>query len=568
MDRKKLTLGYDDFKEVMIKNLYYVDKTDMIREFLDSNGKVVLITRPRRFGKTLNLSMIRRFFEDERTSDGERIDNGGLFDGLAISKSGEPYLQYQEKYPVISLSLKEAKQENFDDAYLMIRKQISAEFRRHDYVLRGDALTENDRENFRQIAAMEDDGGLYLDALQFLSECLYRYHGQNAYILIDEYDVPLETAYVKGFYDRMIGFIRSLFGSALKGNPYLEKGIITGCLRISRESIFTGLNNLEVHSILSNYYSSSFGFTEGEVRGMLAYYGLGDRFPEVREWYDGYRFGTSEIYNPWSIISYIKNALAADFLPRPYWSNTSSNSIVRELVEEADGETRKELETLMEGGTIEKPVHEEITYGDVHTSKDNLWNFLFFTGYLKAAEKRMEGVDIFLRMSIPNTEVGSVYRQSILSWFGEKVSHTDRTPLIKALEEGDVQAAESFVSDQLLQTISYFDYAENYYHGFLTGLLSGFDQYEVQSNRESGTGRPDLILKTPAIRKGKVIILELKTASGVADMEKKCREGLAQIEKKGYGEDFHKEGYPIVWKYAVCFYRKDCMFMGGEHIGV
>ena len=558
MDRKKLTLGYDDFRRVIDENLYYVDKTDMIREFLDSSGQVVLITRPRRFGKTLNLSMIRRFFEDERTADGGKIDNAGLFDCLAISKSGETYLKHQQKYPVISLSLKEAKQENFDDAYLMIRKQISAEFRRHDYILHGDALTEDDRETYRKVAAMEDDGGLYLDALQFLSECLYRYHGRNAYILIDEYDVPLETAYVKGFYDRMIGFIRSLFGSALKGNPYLEKGIITGCLRISRESIFTGLNNLEVHSILSNYYCSSFGFTEGEVREMLAYYDLADRFQEVREWYDGYRFGTLEIYNPWSIISYVKNALAEDFLPRPYWSNTSSNSIVRELVEEADGETRKELETLMEGGTIEKPVHEEITYGDVHTSKDNLWNFLFFTGYLKAEEKRQEGRHIFLRMSIPNEEIAAIYESSISEWFNQKVSRTDRTPLIKALEEGDVQAAEDFISGQLADTISYFDYAENYYHGFLTGLLSGFDGYHVLSNRESGTGRPDLILQENRFR-GRAIVLELKAAKAIAEMEELCEEALRQIEKEDYAAPLEADGYNPILKYGVCFFKKGCM---------
>ena len=559
MNKKKIPIGYEDFKELIDKNLYFVDKSPMIKELLDSAGKSILLTRPRRFGKTLNLSMIRRFFEDERTEAGEKIDNEYLFDDLAIADCGEAYLCHQQQYPVINLSLKSAKQPTYAMAYSMLKRGIIREFARHQYLLKGE-LTQPNKKKFEEILSGKEDETLYIDALQFLSECLAEYHGKNVIILIDEYDVPLENAYFAGFYDEMIAFIRSLFESALKTNPYLERGIITGCLRISRESIFTGLNNLQIHSILSSYYDSSFGFTEEEVKDLLAYYELPEKYEELKRWYDGYRFGNAEIYNPWSILNYTVEALANPHgFPKAYWSNTSSNSIVRELIEEADSPTRADLETLMDGGTIEKPVHEEITYGDIHTSNDNLWNFLFFTGYLKACGQRQENRQILLKLSVPNEEIALIYEDSIKNWFDRKMEQTDRSPLLRALEEGDCETAEEFISDQLMDTISYFDYAESYYHGFLTGLLKNSSHYEVLSNRESGTGRPDLTLKTAAIRKGRVILLEVKLASGVADMERKCDEALRQIAEKRYDAPFRAEGYPKVESYGICFYKKECM---------
>ncbi|MBQ8562620.1 MAG: AAA family ATPase, partial [Firmicutes bacterium] len=418
MNKKRIPIGYEDFKEVIQEDLYFVDKTLLINELLTSSAKTTLITRPRRFGKTLNLSMIRRFFEDERTEQGERIDNGSLFDGLKICGCGEDVMKHQQQYPVISLSLKSGKQPDFELAYTMLKRQLVSEFNRHRYILNGNLLTAEQAERYRNCLRDDGERSLYTDALAFLSECLAKYHGRKVFILVDEYDVPLENAYFAGFYEEMIGFIRSLFESALKTNPYLEQGVITGCLRISRESIFTGLNNLEIHSVLSPYYSDCFGFTAEEVETCLAYYGLMEKYPELKDWYDGYRFGSSEIYNPWSILNYIKMGIAdVQALPRPYWSNTSSNAFVRELVEEADEETRKELEILMDGRLIEKPVHEEITYGDIHATKDNLWNFLFFTGYLKAGKQRQENETIYVEMSIPNKEITSIYRQSILAWF-------------------------------------------------------------------------------------------------------------------------------------------------------
>ena len=555
----------EDFKEIIEKNGYFVDKTLMIRELIESNAKVTLFTRPRRFGKTLNQSMIRRFFEDEINERGEKNDNGYLFDGLAVSRCGEDILRHQQQYPVISLSLKSAKQPDFDTAYGNICREIADEFRRHRYVLEAGKLDEDQVDVFRDIMSGKAKYADCCRALKVLSESLAVCHGHNTIILIDEYDVPLENAYVQGFYDEMIGFIRSLFESALKTNPYLEKGIITGCLRISRESIFTGLNNLEVHSILSSYCSDKFGFREDEVQDMLAYYDLADKYPELKEWYDGYRFGKTEIYNPWSILNYIRFVKEdPDTLPKPYWSNTSSNSIVREMVDDADEDTRRELEILMDGGTIEKPVHEDITYGDIHESMDNLWNFLFFTGYLKSGKQRSDGENIYLDLSVPNTEVKTIYRQSIVTWFDKKIKATDRSPLIRALEEGDCETAEDFISTQLMDTISYFDYAESYYHGFMTGLLSGAGSYSVISNRESGTGRPDLVLKTTAIRKGRVIIIEFKLAGSVRQLDDKCDEALKQIEDNRYAESFTSEGYPVVRKYGISFYKKECMVKKAE----
>ena len=337
--KKQIAIGVEDFKEIIVKDGYFVDKTLMIKKLIEENAKVTLFMRPRRFGKTLNQFMLRRFFEDERTRSGERIDNGDLFDGLKVAACGEEVLQHQQQYPVIFLSLKSAKQPNFEEAYKKICKALAEEFRRHQYLLEGNSLADDQKIMFQKIMTGQADYSAYNDALKFLSECLWQYHGKNTMILIDEYDVPLENAYLEGFYDQMIPFIRSLFESALKTNPYLEKSVITGCLRISKESIFTGLNNLETDSVLHTRYADSFGFTEDEVKAMLAYYDLAAELPEVKRWYDGYLFNETEIYNPWSILKYVNDRKdKVTKFALPYWSNTSSNSIVREMVGEADAD--------------------------------------------------------------------------------------------------------------------------------------------------------------------------------------------------------------------------------------
>ena len=323
MEKKQIVIGYEDFRELIEKGYYYVDKSHMIKELLDRTDKVNLFTRPRRFGKTLNLSMLRRFFEFEMDEDGEKIDNRNLFEGLKISSCGQTYLSHQQQYPVINLSLKSAKQPNYSLAYTMLKREIAAEYDRHRYVLSCQKLTEKEKDQYQGIMGLGEDPALYIDSLKFLSACLSKYHSENVIILIDEYDVPLENAWASGFYEEMITFIRSLFESALKTNPHLEFAVITGCLRISRESIFTGLNNLAIHSILSPGYTDAFGFTENEVKRMLTYYELEDKYPEVQSWYDGYRFGQQEIYNPWSIINYVQAAtIDHESFPKAYWSNT------------------------------------------------------------------------------------------------------------------------------------------------------------------------------------------------------------------------------------------------------
>ena len=561
---KKISIGMEDFKTLIEKDGYFVDKTLMIKDLIESNAMVTLFTRPRRFGKTLNQFMIRRFFEDEITEKGEKVENGHLFDGLAITSCGEEIRKHQQQYPVIFLTLKSAKQDTYALAYMELKKRISEEYKRHKYVLQGGILTVDEKKHFEAVSAIVDDDSLYTDALGFLSACLAKYHGHKTIILIDEYDVPLENAYLRGFYEEMIGFIRSLFESALKTNPYLEKGVITGCLRISKESIFTGLNNLEVDSVLHTRYADSFGFTEEEVKAMLAYYDLSEELAEVKRWYDGYWFNEIEIYNPWSILKYVNDR--KDHVTKfalPYWSNTSSNSIIREMVGEADEEAREDLETLINGGAIEKRVHEDITYGDIHQSQDNLWNFLFFTGYLKKISERKEDNKLYLTMKIPNIEIATIYEDSITYWFDQRMKQTDRSPLLRALEAGDEQTAEDFINGQLMDTISYFDHAESFYHGFMAGLLTNIGGYRVKSNRESGNGRPDIVMQTPNIRKGRVIILELKLAESIADLEAACDRGLAQIEEQRYAEPFTKEGYPTVRKYAASFYKKDCMVKKG-----
>ena len=562
--KKKISIGVEDFKEIIDKDGYFVDKTLMIKKLIESQAKVTLFTRPRRFGKTLNQFMIRRFFEDERTRSGERIDNGHLFDGLKIAECGEEILSHRQQYPVIFLSLKSAKQPTYALAYMELKKRISEEYKRHRYILQGEILTADEKARFEAISAIMDDDSLYTDALGFLSMCLAKYHGTNTIILIDEYDVPLENAYFRGFYDEMIDFIRSLFESALKTNPYLEKSVITGCLRISKESIFTGLNNLETDSVLHTRFGDSFGFTQEEVEGLLAYYDLSEQLEEVKKWYDGYLFNDFEIYNPWSILKYVNDRKdhVTEFA-LPYWSNTSSNSIVREMVGEADEMAKADLETLMAGGTIEKQVHEDITYGDIHQTQDNLWNFLFFTGYLKKVGERTVANNLWLEMRIPNIEVATIYENSISYWFEQRMKETDRSPLVRALETGDCEAAENFISEQLFHTISYYDYAENFYHGFMAGLLVNIGGYLVRSNRESGNGRPDIVMTESKFR-GRAMILELKISDTIQGMEKKCEEALTQMEEQKYESSLEEDCFQPILKYAICFFKKRCMVMKAE----
>ena len=549
-----LPVGVDDFEKVIRGDYYYIDKTLFIKELLDMKGEVNLFTRPRRFGKTLNMSMLRYFFEMGTA------DNSGLFRGLKIMEAGEKYLSHMGKYPVISISLKSMKQYSYELSFEMLKKAVREEFRRHwSEVDAGGNLSDADRDRYLRIRDLEGTEGDYADSLKFLSECLYTCSGRRTVILIDEYDVPLENAYFSGFYDRMSALIRSLFESALKTNENLEFAVVTGCLRISKESIFTGLNNLNVVSITSDSFAEHFGFVPEEVERMLKDYGLEDNLETVKRWYDGYRFGETEVYNPWSVINYVnscyrdKNAFA-----KPYWSNTSSNSIVKNLVEHADISVKQEIESLIAGGTITKPIHEDITYDDMDSTQDNLWNFLFFTGYLKKISERQEGETIYMEMAIPNSEVRYVYKNAVLRWFEEKTEKKELSPLYESILNGDTEKMEEILSENLMETISFYDYQESYYHGFLTGMLKNIGNYIVQSNRESGNGRPDILLKYPSVR-GKAVIIEIKVSKTYQGLTEKCDEALKQIEEQHYEETLRQEGYQNILKYGVAFYRKECM---------
>ena len=561
---RPLPIGVEFYKQMISKGYYYIDKTLLIRDLLAQKNTATLFTRPRRFGKTLAQSMLKTFFEKEILPDGTVADNSVYFEGKKIMEAGEEYTKHMGQYPVISLSLKSARQPTYEMAYGSLIDEIRKEYSRHSYLLKDGRIKENDKERYNLILNMEADKIMYAKAIEFLSECLEKYHNKKVIILLDEYDVPLENAYFNGFYDEMATFIRSLFESALKTNDSLEFAVTTGCLRISRESIFTGLNNLDVVSVLNEDYAEYFGFTQDETDSLLEAYGIMERRDEVKSWYDGYLFGNTEVYNPWSLINYVKDITHRNTeFPKPYWSNTSSNSIVRELVENADDGTREELEELIAGGTIEKPVHEDITYADIKKSQDNLWNFLFFTGYLKAAGKRFIGRQIYLSMTIPNEEIIYIYENTIRDWFNSRIKTASFSGLYNAIINGDTKVFEDCLREQLHGSISFMDGAENFYHGFLLGLIGGMQGYRKLSNRESGEGRYDILLK-PYDERQPAIILELKHAKKFTGMEGMCQKALQQIEDKHYDEVLIDEGYMVIKKYGICFCKKSCKVMVKE----
>jgi len=557
--KKALPIGVDNFEKLITGGYYYVDKTIFIKELLDLKGEVNLFTRPRRFGKTLNLSMLRYFFEDTGNTE-KNEQNKELFRGMKIMDEGETYTRQMGKYPVINLTLKSAKQEDFETAYYMIQAELAAEFERHrEIVERGKQnLAVKEYEQYISIADEKADQKLVRGSIKLFSQCMRKITGNNTVVLIDEYDVPLENAYFRGFYDEMVGFIRSLFESALKTNDYLQFAVITGCLRISKESIFTGLNHLRIVSVLDQRYSEHFGFTEPEVLQMMEYYNVKSRFSTMKEWYDGYMFGGTEVYNSWSVINYMYDLYAdIDAFPRPYWINTSSNDIIKDMIARADRETKGQIETLLKGETLDIQVHEEATYGDMHSKGENLWNFLYFTGYLTKESEYFKGKYIFLKVRVPNIEVMTIYENTIMNWMKDIIQKEDFHDLYRAMEEGNAQRMTDILNGQLIRTISFFDSAENFYHGFLTGILSQGENYLVKSNRESGNGRCDIMVKSPSLR-GRSFILEVKVSDDIDDLENDAGKALEQIYEKKYMEELREEGYKKIDCYGISFFRKDC----------
>ncbi len=565
VDRKPLPIGQSFFDRVMSDGSYYVDKTLLIKDLLDRNPAVTLCTRPRRFGKTLNQTMLKCFFEDTAPIGGK--DTRALFRGLKIEGAGERYMERQGKYPVIFLSFKEAKRDTFEVSYRMLKDEIAGEFRRHRYASEKISDSE-DRALFEKLASGDGIDTDYSTSLKFLCKCLVEYHDKKAVILIDEYDVPLENSWVCGFYKEMIGFIRPLLSSAFKDNPYLQMGVITGCLRISKESVFTGLNNLEVVSVLSDFYSEYFGFTQNEMDAMLAYYGLESKTQIVKDWYNGYLFGETVVYNPLSAVlmvsAWTKNI---NRNPEPHWVNSSGNDIIHDMIGNMDSEAKAGLETLMAGGTVSSVVNEYVTYGDLYSAQDNLWNFLLFTGYLKkAGNVRMVGVQTILDLSIPNFELLYVYKTKIQEWFNKRVAREDTAAFLKAIIDGNTEIFQEKLSSLLVESISYMDSEENNYHGFMTGVLTVLARqngYRLKSNRESGDGRYDLVLYSATGNADKAIIFEFKVAPNAKTLATACETALKQIEEKNYTADWINEGYENIIKYGIGFYKKRCAVRKG-----
>ncbi len=563
--KKALPVGVDNFEKIITENYFYIDKTLLLKDLMDFKGEVNLFLRPRRFGKTLNLSMLRYFYENTGVPE-KNAKNKALFQGMKIMEAGEEYTSQMGQFCVIDLTLKSSKQADFETAYHMIKTVIASEFERHRSLveLGREQLSLIEYTRYTSIANETADQNDLRNSLQLFCKCMYKITGQKTIVLIDEYDVPLENSYFQGFYVKMVDFIRSLFESGLKTNPYLQFAIITGCLRISKESIFTGLNHLNIASVLDNKYSEHFGFTESDVQKLMTYYQVESHFPTMKKWYDGYLFGNTEVYNPWSVIKFLYDLDPnTDAFPRPYWINTSSNDIIKILISRADRETKGKIEQLLTKKTLDIQVHEEVTYEDIDSKGDTLWNFLYFTGYLTKESAYFKGHYLYLKLRIPNIEVMTIYENTIVNWFHETIEKEDFRDLYHALENKNAEKVRDILSAQLLSTISFYDSAENFYHGFLTGILSQSEHYLVKSNRESGNGRSDIMVRSPSLR-GRSFILEIKVSDQMNNLEQDAQTALQQIFHKKYMDELRTEGYRNIDCYGISFFRKDCEVQFGH----
>ena len=549
MITKKLPIGIENFEEMQKQDFYYVDKTGLIVDLLAGWGKVNLFTRPRRFGKTLNMSMLKCFFEIGTDKS--------LFDGLAVSKEKALCETYMGKYPVVFVSLKGVDGLTFETAYRALCSIIRREALRLEFLLDSDKLTENEKKSLNRILTGEYDDQDIRDSLQMLCTLLEKHYGQKPILLIDEYDVPLDKAYYHGYYAQMIDLIRAMFQSALKTNSSLFFAVLTGCLRVSKESIFTGLNNLMVHSISDVSFDEYFGFTDEEVRKLLADYGLEDHYEETRAWYDGYRFGEQDVYCPWDVLNYVYALrFNPQAQPKAYWINTSGNDMVRRLIEKgSDGTEQLEIEWLIEGETITKTLNEQLTHNEIRSSIGNIWSLLYMTGYLTTAQKP-SGSRYELR--IPNREVRQIYMQQVLSWFEDKASaETDKlTNLYAAFETGDVDTIKEILDEQLLDTVSFYDARESFYHGFLLALLSTCASWNVSSNIETGKGRSDII----AGRKDRKVgfVVEVKDVKDEEKLESACDAALRQIDERDYTAILRRFRVKEIHKYGIAFWDKEC----------
>ena len=568
--KAKLPMGIENFMEMRTGGFYYVDKTGLIKTLLENPGKVNLFTRPRWFGKTLNMSMLRYFFETG--NDVMLFDNSTIFDGLEISKEEELCREYMGKFPVISITLKGATGIDYEEAKEMLRYVIGNEAMRFQFLMQSPRLTEIERKRYEALVSIDKGGdytmsdALLKSSLQTLSQLLQKHYGQDVIMLIDEYDVPLDYAYRSGYYDAMVELIRVLFGNAFKTNDSLKFAVLTGCLRISRESIFTGLNNFKVYTVKDVRYKEYFGFTDAEVRQMLEYYGFSGQYDSVKEWYDGYMFGNLGIYCPWDVINYCGDLRDGSVTePQNYWVNTSSNDIIRRFLSKADTAARDEIELLINGGHVKKMVHQELTYRDLDSDIDNLWSILFTTGYLTQDEEDEEGISSLV---IPNREIRWIYVQQIRKWFKDE-SRKDTQKLEnlrRAFEENNTAAIEKEFAFYLRKTISIRDtnvkkeMKENFYHGVLLGLFGNIDGWKVKSNAESGDGYSDISVEVEDQEIG--IVIELKYAENAA-FDSACREALEQIHDNHYEEALADDGMTTIYRYGIACYKKRCRVVSG-----
>lgn len=560
----KLPVGIENFEDIRKMGFYYIDKTKLIEQLLQNWGKVNLFTRPRRFGKTLTMSMLRSFFETGTESS--------LFDGLYIAENKELCEEYLGKYPVLFLSLKDISGLTYEDAFDVLVQIIGNEVCRFPLLLESDKLTEMEKDQYRGFLKIKNgkhdlDKGLVLSSLKVLSQLLAKHYGRKTIIIIDEYDVPLDKAFQNGYYHEMVELIRGLFGQTLKTNDSLQFAVLTGCLRISKESIFTGLNNFKVLSVLDTRFDEQFGFTDMEVKKLLEDYGLSSHFAETKEWYDGYHFGDTDIYCPWDVINYV-DLLRYDStaVPQNYWANSSGNALVRRFIDKADVQTKNEIERLIAGECIEKDISQELTYDELDDRIENLWSVLFTTGYLTQQGSTADGRYL---LSIPNREIRNLFIRKIREWFRD-VSRNDGKTLeefCNAFIAKDPEKIEQLFGDYLWNTISIRDTAvakekkENFYHGILLGLLGYKSNWLTKSNAESGTGYSDILVEAPENRTG--IVIELKYAEN-GDMDTACTEALKQIEEKDYVAKLKQDGMRNFIKYGIACYKKDCKVMLGQ----
>ena len=562
--KAKLPMGIEDFKRIRSEEFYYIDKTGLIRELLENESYINLFTRPRRFGKSLNMSMLKYFFEIGSDSP--------LFNGLEISKETELCAKYMGKFPVISITLKGASGRTFEEAMGMLRNIIGNEAMRFQFLLQSKQLTEIEHKRYEALINIDKTGSytmsdeLLKDSLLILSQLLQKHYNQNVVILIDEYDVPLDKAYQSGYYDAMVELIRVLFGNAFKTNGSLHLAVLTGCLRISKESIFTGLNNFKVYTVKDVRYKEYFGFTDQEVKQMLEYYGFTDQYNAVKEWYDGYLFGNLGIYCPWDVINYCGDLRDASVeKPQNYWVNTSSNSIIRSFLSRANATTKNEIEQLINGKSVKKRIHQELTYRDLDSKLDHLWSILFTTGYLTQSSTQTGD---FTELVIPNKEIQWIFVEQIRDWFDDETTkNRERLEnFCKAFEENNVLAIENGFHEYLEDMISIRDtnvrkgMKENFYHGLLLGILGNMDNWIVQSNAESGDGYSDISIE---IRRKEVgIVIELKYAENGA-LEEACKEAVEQINKRNYEESLKNDGMTTIYKYGIACYKKRCKVISG-----